>query len=73
MFLNAENARRVNNWLWLRLPVIPPVNFYVQRWSITLIKPLFQLLGARKPKYFGVLDLTAGYHQAPLDESSRAY
>ena len=45
----------------------------LEGWSITLIRPLFQRLRARKPKYFGKLDLTAGYHQAPLDEASRAY
>ena len=26
-----------------------------------------------KPKHFGKLDLTAGFHQAPLDEASRVY
>ncbi len=45
----------------------------LEGWPITLIRPLFKRLGAREPKYFGKLDLTAGYHQAPLDEASRAY
>ncbi len=45
----------------------------LEGWPITLIRPLFQRLGERKPKYFGKLDLTAGYHQAPLDEASRVY
>jgi len=45
----------------------------LEGWPITLIRQLFQRLGARKPKYFGIMDLTAGYHQAPLDEASRAY
>ena len=38
-----------------------------------MIRPLFQRFGARKSKYFGKLDLTAGYYQAPLDEASRVY
>jgi len=42
----------------------------LEGWPITLIRPLFQRLGARKPKYFGKLDLTASYHQAPLDDST---
>jgi len=45
----------------------------IEGWPITLIRPLFQRLGTRKPKYLGKLDLTAGYHQAPLDEASRVY
>ena len=45
----------------------------LEGWPITLIRPLFQRLGAHKPKHFGKLDLTAGYHQAPLDEASRVY
>ena len=42
----------------------------LEGWPITLIRPLFQRLGTRKPKYFAKLDLTAGYHQAPLHEAS---
>jgi len=45
----------------------------LEGWPITLIRPLFQRLGARKPKHFGKLDLTAGFHQAPLDEAYRVY
>ena len=37
----------------------------LEGWPITLIRPLFQRLGARKPLFFGVMDLTSGYHQAP--------
>jgi hypothetical protein len=45
----------------------------LEGWPITLIRPLFQRLGARKPRFFGVMDLTSGYHQAPLDAGSQAY
>ncbi len=45
----------------------------LEGWPITLIRPLFQRLGTRKPKYFAKLDLTAGYHQARLDEASCVY
>ena len=43
------------------------------RWPINLIRPLFQRLGARKPKYFGKLDLTVGCHLSQLDEASGVY
>ena len=42
----------------------------LEGWSITLIRPLFQRLGTRK---FAKVDLTAGYHQAPLHEASGVY
>ena len=45
----------------------------LEGWPITLIRPLFQRLGTRKPKYFAKLDLTAGYHQARLDEAPCVY
>jgi hypothetical protein len=42
-------------------------------WPIPNIADMLQRLGAKRPKYFCKLDLTAGYHQAPLDEESRKY
>ena len=42
-------------------------------WPIPNIAEMLRRLGDRKPKYFCKLDLTAGYHQAPLDEESRKY
>jgi hypothetical protein len=42
-------------------------------WTIPNIKLLLQRLGDRKPKYFAVMDLTAGYFQAPIDEKSRQF
>ena len=30
-------------------------------------------VGTKKAKYFGVIDLTSGYHQAPLAKSSRGF
>ena len=40
-------------------------------WPIPNIKGLLNRIGARKPKFFAVMDLTSGYHQAPLGSSSR--
>ena len=30
-------------------------------------------IGSQKPKIFGIMDLTQGYHQAPLTLATRAY
>jgi len=40
-------------------------------WPIPNIRDMLRRLGDRRPKYFGVMDLTAGYHQACLDPASR--
>ena len=40
-------------------------------WPIPNIKQLLDRLGAKRPKYFGVVDLTSGYHQAPLAADSQ--
>ena len=37
------------------------------------IGEMLQRLGAKRCRFFGVMDLTSGYHQAPLSERSRAY
>jgi hypothetical protein len=37
------------------------------------IPQMFQRVGACKPKYFGKIDLTSGYHQAPLSATSRRF
>ena len=42
-------------------------------WPIPRIKDVLNRLGAQKAKYFGVIDLTAGYHQALLAPESRKY
>ena len=42
-------------------------------WPIPRIKEVLQRLGAMRARYFGVIDLTAGYHQALLDPESRKY
>ena len=42
-------------------------------WPLPRIKEMLNRLGARKATYFGVIDLTAGYHQALLDPESRKY
>ena len=44
-----------------------------EAWPIPNIKQLLERLGSKKPKYFGVMDLTSGYHQAPLSESAKRW
>jgi hypothetical protein len=39
-------------------------------WPISRIDELIRRLGASGSKYFGVIDLTAGYHQMPLHPES---
>jgi hypothetical protein len=36
------------------------------------VKQLFARIGTRKPKIFGTMDLTQGYHQAPSTTVTRA-
>lgn len=40
-------------------------------WNLPNIHQMLQRLGALRPKIFAVMDLTSGYHQAPLSLSSR--
>jgi hypothetical protein len=40
-------------------------------WPITLIDALFQRLGRRKHKLYGILDMTSGYFQGPLAKECR--
>ena len=42
-------------------------------WPIPNIKQMLARLGAQKANTFGVMDLTAGYHQAPLTKSARVF
>ena len=42
-------------------------------WPIPNIQQMLQRLGSHKPKIFGKLDLTSGYHQAPLSVASRVF
>jgi hypothetical protein len=42
-------------------------------WPIPNIKEMLQRLGKKKPEYIGVMDLTSGYHQAPLDPTSSIF
>lgn len=40
-------------------------------WNLSNIQHMLQRLGSHRPKIFAVMDLTSGYHQAPLSLSSR--
>lgn len=42
-------------------------------WPIPNIQQMMQRIGSHKPKYFAVLDLVSGYHQAPLHPDSQKY
>ena len=42
-------------------------------WPIPNIRHMLQRLGNKRPKIFGKVDLTAGYHQAPLGKDSRRF
>ena len=42
-------------------------------WPLPRIEELLQRIGARKAKYFAVLDFTSGFHQTRLDEDSMKY
>ena len=42
-----------------------------ENWPIPNIPQMIQRIGTKKPKVFGVMDLTSGYHQAPLSISAR--
>jgi hypothetical protein len=45
----------------------------VDRWPIPYIEHLLRKIGALKPKYFAVMDLTSGFFQAPIDPESARY
>jgi hypothetical protein len=42
-------------------------------WPLPNIKEVLIRLGMHRPKYFGKLDFTSGYHQIPLDKKSWKY
>ena len=42
-------------------------------WPIPNIDQMIHRIGHMRPKYFGVLDLTSGYYQAPLAEDSMIF
>ena len=46
-------------------------NYY--KWPLPEIKEMLNRIGDSRPKYFAVFDLTSGYYQAPIDESSKKY
>jgi hypothetical protein len=42
-------------------------------WPIPNIKNMLSRIGSRKSKVFGVMDMTAGYHQAPISASAQVF
>jgi hypothetical protein len=42
-------------------------------WPLPNIKGTFARIGEKKPDIFGVMDLTSGYHQAPLHPAAKIF
>ena len=42
-------------------------------WPLPNINHMMRRIGDRKPKFFGTLDFTSGYHQVPIDPESVDY
>ena len=42
-------------------------------WPIPNIAEMLRRIGSRRPNFFGIMDLTQGYHQAPLSNTTKAY
>ena len=42
-----------------------------ERWPLPNIEAVLRRIGDKKPKYFIVMDMTSGYHQAPIAEECR--
>ena len=42
-------------------------------WGIPNIQDIMKRLGSHRPKFFAVMDLTAGFHQTPIAEGSREF
>ena len=42
-------------------------------WPIPDIKAMIERLGRKRAKFFGVMDLTSGFHQCPLRESDKRW
>ena len=40
-------------------------------WPIPNILDLLNRIGDKKPRFFGIMDLTSGYHQAPMSEACK--
>lgn len=45
----------------------------VEGWPIPNIPQMIQRIGSKKPTVFGVMDMTSGYHQAPLSAAARLF
>ena len=39
-----------------------------EKWPVPDIKEILQRIGDKRPRIFNVMDLTSGYHQAPIAE-----
>ena len=44
-----------------------------ERWPLPIIPEMIQRIGREKPRYFAKMDLTSGYHQAPISAACRIF
>ena len=44
-----------------------------ESWNLPNIREMLDRLGRHRSKYYAIMDLTSGYHQAPLHEESKKY
>ena len=42
-------------------------------WPISNIAEMLRRIDSRKPNFFGIMDLTQGYHQASLPNTTKAF
>ena len=45
----------------------------IEGWPIPNIRHMLERIGDRKSQYFGVMDMTSGYHQAPIAAASQLW
>ena len=49
------------------------MTLYSRLWPIPNIQQVINRVGSLKPKKFAIIDITAGYHQTPLDEDCQEF
>ena len=54
-------------------PLLNSVTGGLEGWPIPNIQQIISRIGTLKPKVFGIIDFTAGYHQTPLHPDSQEY
>jgi hypothetical protein len=75
LYLSQVNLAKKSNGTWRYCVDFRNLNDMcdAHSWPLPNIKQTLDRLGRKRWKYFGILDLTAGYWQAPLAELSKKY